>query len=250
MREKKKDVKQDSGNEPPAPASAEPESDTASTPEAAAALASEPGNGTLALEAPAAESVPDDAAKPTSEAGGVERSPADAGAPSVAAPAPALTTEQFDALRARAAKADEYWDRLLRVSADFENFKKRAARERQEAINFANQNLLQRLLPAMDNFDAALAATKNDGDPAVEALKRGVALIQSQLRAVLAEAGLEEIDAMGKPFDPNLHEAVAQQESADQPEGQVLQQLRKGYKLRERLIRPASVVVAKKPAGG
>ena len=70
----------------------------------------------------------------------------------------------------------------------------------------------------------------------------------TQLKNVLTEAGLEEVDAAGKPFDPNLHEAVSQQESAEVPEGQVLQQLRKGYKLRERLIRPAGVVVSKKPS--
>ena len=73
-------------------------------------------------------------------------------------------------------------------------------------------------------------------------------MVYNQLKAALAEAGLEEIDASGRPFDPNLHEALSQQETADVPEGQVLRQLRKGYKLRDRLIRPASVVVAKKPA--
>jgi molecular chaperone GrpE len=75
-----------------------------------------------------------------------------------------------------------------------------------------------------------------------------VTMIHQQLRKVLQEAGLEEVDATGKPFDPNLHEAVSQQETADVPEGQVLQQLRMGYKLRDRLVRPATVVVAKKPA--
>ncbi len=164
------------------------------------------------------------------------------------APEPALAPEQLEALRAKAAKADEYWDRLLRVSADFENFKKRATRERQEAIKFANEGLLVKLLPVLDNFEAALASANNDPNPAAGSFKQGVALIQSQLRAALAEAGVEEIEAASKPFDPNFHEAVSQQESADQPEGHVLQQLRKGYKLRERLLRPATVVVAKKPA--
>ncbi len=73
-------------------------------------------------------------------------------------------------------------------------------------------------------------------------------MIHQQLRGVLTEAGLEEVDAAGKPFDPNWHEAVSQQESADVPDGQVLQQLRRGYKLRDRLIRPATVIVARKPA--
>jgi molecular chaperone GrpE len=76
----------------------------------------------------------------------------------------------------------------------------------------------------------------------------GVNMIYQQLKSVLAEAGLEEIESQGKPFDPNIHEAVSQAESAEVPEGQVMQQLRKGYRLRERLLRPATVIVAKAPA--
>ena len=82
----------------------------------------------------------------------------------------------------------------------------------------------------------------------MESLQAGIAMIQQQLKSILAETGLEEIDARGKPFDPTLHEAVAQTETADAPEGQVVQQIRKGYKLRGRLLRPATVVVARKPA--
>lgn len=160
----------------------------------------------------------------------------------------ALTPEQIAELKTKAAKADEHWDRLLRAAADFENYKKRAARERQEAIKFANESLLARLIPALDNFDMALAAAGNTEGGTIESLKKGIEMVYTQLKAALVEAGLEEIDATGQRFDPNFHEAVSQQESADVPEGHVLQQLRKGYKLRERLIRPASVVVAKKPA--
>ena len=157
------------------------------------------------------------------------------------------TADQIEELKAKAAKADEHWDRLLRTSADLENFKKRAARERQEAIRFANAALLEKLIPALDNFDMALAAANNpEGNP-VESLKTGIAMIHSQLKSALAEAGLEEIDAANQPFDPNLHEAISHEESTDAPEGHVLRQLRKGYKLRDRLIRPASVVVARKP---
>ena len=166
------------------------------------------------------------------------------------APAEApLTPQQIEELKQKAAKADEHWDRLLRTTADLDNFKKRAARERQEAIKFANASLLEKLIPALDNFDMALAAANNAESDSMESLKTGIAMIYNQLKAALAETGLEEIDATNQPFDPNLHEAVSHQDSADAPEGQVLQQLRKGYKLRERLIRPASVVVARKPAG-
>jgi molecular chaperone GrpE len=156
-----------------------------------------------------------------------------------------LTTEQIELLKDQAAKAAEYWDRYLRQTADLDNFKKRAARERQDAVTFANQSLLLKLLPVLDAFEMALAAADK---PAAQSLQAGVALIASQLKSVLAEAGLEEIDAAGKPFDPNLHEALSQQESADTPDGQVLRQLRKGYIFRHRLLRPAGVIVAKRPA--
>jgi len=159
-----------------------------------------------------------------------------------------LSPEQFEELKARATKADEYWDRLLRTTADFDNFKKRAARERQDAMKFANESLMQKLITVLDNFEMAQAASQTGGADSVKSLQEGIAMIYQQLRNVLTESGLEELDASGKPFDPNFHEAVAQQESAEVPEGHVLQQLRKGYKLRERLLRPATVVVAKQPA--
>ena len=160
-----------------------------------------------------------------------------------------LTGEQFEELKQRAAKADENWERLLRTTADFDNYKKRAAREKQDAIKFANESLLQKLLPILDNFDMALAAAQNAPGDAAQSLQTGVNMIAQQLKASLAEAGLEEIDATGLAFDPNLHEAVSQRETSEVPEGQVVQQLRKGYKLRDRLLRPASVIVSKQPAG-
>jgi len=155
---------------------------------------------------------------------------------------------ELDELRAKAAKADEHWDRLLRQAADFENFKKRAARDRQEDIRYANKGLLDKLIPVLDNFEMAMAAANNAQAGSADALKTGVNMIHGQFRAALLEAGLEELDATGKPFDPNWQEAVSHQESAEVPEGQVLQQLRKGYKLRDRLLRPATVIVAKQPA--
>src|SRR6185503_14044563 len=156
--------------------------------------------------------------------------------------------EQLAELKERAAKADEHWNRLLRTTADFENFKKRATREKQDAIKFANETLLQKLIPILDNFDMALSAAQSAQSDAVQSLQTGVNMIHQQFKNVMAEAGLEEVDANGKAFDPNLHEAVSQQETAEVPEGQVVQQLRKGYKLRDKLLRPATVIVAKKPA--
>jgi molecular chaperone GrpE len=159
-----------------------------------------------------------------------------------------VTPAQLAELKERAGRADENWERLLRTTADFENFKKRAAREKQEAIKFANEGLLQKLVPVLEHLDMALAAGQAAQPEAGQSLQAGVSMIGQQLKSVLAEAGLEEVDAVGKPFDPNLHEALSQKETPDVPEGQVVQQLRKGYKFRDRLLRPASVVVAKQPA--
>jgi molecular chaperone GrpE len=169
------------------------------------------------------------------------------------APAP----EQLAELQSHAAKADEFKDNWIRAAADLENFKKRAARERIEAAQFANASLLQKLIPILDNFEMAQTAAQTahvsrhsaataEGDK-LASLQSGIAMIQQQLKNALAETGLEEIDSAGKPFDPTLHEAVSQQETDEVPEGHVVQQLRKGYKLRERLLRPATVIVAKSP---
>ena len=159
-----------------------------------------------------------------------------------------LTPAAIAELKTQAAKAKDHWEALVRTTADFDNFKKRAARERQDAVKFANESLLQKLIPILDTFDMALTAAVNAKEGTAQSLQTGVSMILSQFRNTLTDAGLEEVDAAGKPFDPNFHEAVSQQETADAPEGHVVQQLRKGYKLKERLLRPATVIVAKKPS--
>lgn len=161
---------------------------------------------------------------------------------------PDFSPEAWAALQTKAAKADEHWNALLRTTADFDNFKKRAARERQEATKYATEGLLEKLVPVLDNFEMALMAAQQATNASAESLRTGVNMIHQQLRSVLMDAGLAEVTAEGQPFDPNLHEAVSQQESTEVPEGHVLQQLRKGYRLRERLLRPATVIVAKSPA--
>ena len=182
---------------------------------------------------------------PSAPAAGAEPIP-QAEPPASTPPAP-LTPKELEELKVRAAKADEHWDRLLRTTADFENFRKRAARERHEAVKFANEALIQKLLSVLDHFDMALAAAGDAQADAAHSLHAGISMVHQQLKTTLAEAGLEEVDAQGKLFDPHLHEAVSQQQTADMPEGQVVQQLRKGYRLRGRLLRPAAVVVAKTP---
>lgn len=161
-----------------------------------------------------------------------------------------LTEEQIKELQAKAAKSDEHWDRLLRMSAEFENFKKRAARDRQDAIRYANESVLEKLIPALDNFEMALTAVQTADSSSVDALKTGINMVYQHLKSTLADVGLETLDASQGVFDPNWQEAVSQQDSDSVPEGHVLQQLRKGYRLKDRLLRPAKVVVAKKPAVG
>lgn len=160
-----------------------------------------------------------------------------------AAPSP----EQLEALQAQAAKADENWNHYLRAVADLENYKKRTARERADLIKYASESLIQKLIPILDNFEMAAAAAQNLPLEAAQSLQSGIGMIQQQFKSALTEAGVEEVDAAGKPFDPHLHEAVSQTETADHPEGHVIQQLRKGYKLRDRLLRPATVIVTKTP---
>ncbi len=175
--------------------------------------------------------------------------PGQAGETSAQANAPVdpPVPEEWQAILEQAGKAQEHWNRYVRLNADFDNFKKRAAKDRLDAIKYANEALIEKLLPVLDNFEAALAAGANTEVAAANSLITGVKMIATQLKGVLLEAGLEEIDAVGKPFDPAVHEALSQQPTAEVPEGQVVQQMRKGYRLKDRLVRPAAVVVAAKP---
>lgn len=153
----------------------------------------------------------------------------------------------LEELKKKAALATEHWNSFLRTTADFDNFKKRVARERQDLLKYGADGLMQKLIPVLDNFEAALAAAGNAEGDAAKSLQTGVAMIHQQLRTALADSGLKEIEAAGRPFDPNFHEAVAQEASESLPEGQVVRQLRRGYQLHDRLLRPATVIVAKKP---
>ena len=159
-----------------------------------------------------------------------------------------LSAEEHKALQDQASKSAENWDRLVRLNAEFDNYKKRAARDRQEAIKYANESVLESLIPTLDNFEMAMMAVESATVESIDSLKQGITMVHKQLRDAIKESGMEEIDASGQTFDPAWHEAVSQQETDEVPEGQVIQQLRKGYKLKERLVRAANVIVAKAPA--
>ena len=138
---------------------------------------------------------------------------------------------------------DELNARVLRLTADYDNYRKRAQREKEDVRQLANQGLLEKILPVLDNFEMAITAVK-EADPSI---KDGVQMIYDQLFAVLKDSGMEPIDAMGEAFDPNLHEALSQEETEDAKEGTVVQQVQRGYKLNDRLVRAVRVVVAKAP---
>jgi molecular chaperone GrpE len=143
---------------------------------------------------------------------------------------------------------DRFRDLALRSQADFENFRKRAAREKEDAVKYANASFLDRLIPILDSFELGLnAARAGDEDSPILA---GLDMVARQLNDFLLSSGVEPVNGEGEKFDPNIHEAVAQEESADIPEGFIVRQLRRGYKLRDRLLRPATVVVSKGASAG
>lgn len=146
-----------------------------------------------------------------------------------------------------AGEAARYKDLALRAQADFDNFRKRAAREKEDAMRYANNGLLERLLPILDNFDLGMMAARQTNG--AETIVTGMGMVQRQLEDFLREAGVTTIDAAGAPFDPHLHEALGHEPSAEVPEGHVVRQLRKGYKLKDRLLRPANVFVSNGAAG-
>jgi molecular chaperone GrpE len=151
-------------------------------------------------------------------------------------------SEAEDPMAGLQADLDRFRDLALRSQADFENYKKRCAREKEEAIKYANNSLLQRLVAIIDNFELGLAAAKEQGEQSP--IYSGMVLVQKQLNDLLSENGLQPVEAEGKPFDPNLHEAIAHEPSDEVPEETVLRQVRRGYRIKDRLLRPANVVVS------
>jgi molecular chaperone GrpE len=165
-------------------------------------------------------------------------------------PAPAyvvVSNELYQAALAQAAQAAELKDRLLRAQAEWDNSRKRILREKEEAVRYAGEAFLERLLPVLDNFEMGMQAAKAATDP--KAIAQGLEMVLAQFQQALRDAGVEVIDAVGQPFDPHRHEALGHHESDEHPEGHVLTQMRKGYKLKDRLLRAASVFVAKPSEG-
>jgi len=159
---------------------------------------------------------------------------------------PGMTNEDAAPAADPADEVAKYRDAALRARADLDNYRKRVVREKEDAIRYANASLLESLLPVLDNFELGLMAAKNA--PEAASIVMGLEMVRKQLEDFLREQGVEIVDAAGAEFDPAVHDAVAQEASTDVPEGKVVRQIRRGFKLKDRLLRPASVVVSKGPA--
>lgn len=152
----------------------------------------------------------------------------------------ASQNEELEKLRA---ERDQLYDRLARLQAEFENARRRAAREQQEYREYALAGAFKEILPVLDSFDRALKAPVAD----INEFRAGLDLIDRQFHDVLAKLGVTPIDALGQPFDPRFHEAVQMVDTEDAPDHQVIEELQRGYRMKDRLLRPAMVRVANNP---
>lgn len=190
--------------------------------------------------APAAEP----AAEGSGESGAAQADAASAAREQAPAEEPASETEpgaeaEPDA-GAESGRVAELMDRLIRLQADFENYRRRMQREKEEIAQYGTQRLLINLLPVIDNLERALATPSNPGD---ERLRQGVELTLRSFLEILAKEGVTPIEAVGKPFDPHLHEAVMTHDDPEKEDGIVLEEFRKGYMLGDRVIRASMVKV-------
>lgn len=140
------------------------------------------------------------------------------------------------------AQVDELQNKLLRAQADFDNFRRRARQEKEEFAKYASQKLLEQLIPVFDNFERAVSASKENQD--LDSLSKGIDMIYRQMSQVLEQEGVKPIEAVGQPFNPEYHQAVMQVESEEHDEGIIVEELQKGYMLKEKVIRPSMVKVS------
>ena len=153
--------------------------------------------------------------------------------------------EPKDPLTEALKKAEHWKDIAARNQAELDNYRKRMARDKTDAIKFANSGLLCELLPVIDSFQMGLDAAKLEDSESI--ITKGMEMVQKQLEEFISTQGATEISAIGQPFDPNIHEAISQEAKDDIPEGNIITQIRKGYKLHDRLLRAANVIVSKGP---
>lgn len=157
-----------------------------------------------------------------------------------------ISAKEYQELAESAQQKQEYLDKLLRLHAEFENFKKRSDKDKQQFLKFANEGLIYELIDILDNFERAFASANNMAD--FKSLHQGVEMILKQMHQVLEKNGVKKIECLGKPFNPLEQEAIAHVETDKYPENTVVEEVQKGYLIEDRLIRPAVVKVAKQPA--
>ncbi len=155
-----------------------------------------------------------------------------------------LTRDEIVALKKKAEERDTYLDQLLRTKAEFMNYQKRMVKENESTSQFAVQSLILEFLPELDNFDRALKLADNSKD--FDKFVEGIKLIEEQLFKVLGKYGVEPIETVGKAFDPNLHEAVMEEENNEIPHHTIIDEFQRGFLLKERVIRPSKVKVSKR----
>jgi len=163
-------------------------------------------------------------------------------------------SEELQSLKERyevlAAENDEAKELHLRLQAEFENYRRRGLKERQEALQYGHQNLVKDLLSTVDNLERAVEHSEDSADGDLQGLLQGVALVLRELRGALGKHGVKVIEADGEAFDPNVHEAMSQVPDGSVPPNTVARVLEKGYLLRDRLLRPARVIVSREPDEG
>ncbi|MDP4159530.1 MAG: nucleotide exchange factor GrpE [Bacillota bacterium] len=156
-------------------------------------------------------------------------------------PVEKIMTLEAELVQAKA-KADENYDHLQRLQAEFDNYRKRTIKEKTEIIKYASERLVGELLPVLDNFERATSAAQVNSD--FSSFSQGVEMILRQLQTALGKEGLKAMEVVGQPFDPNLHDAVLRVESDEHPENTVVEELQKGYYLKDKVLRPSMVKVS------
>ena len=155
-----------------------------------------------------------------------------------------LPRQEYDALKAKADERDSYYDQYVRAHAEFENIKKRLEKDKADFVKYANEGLLIEFLPIIDNLEMAEKHIAEAKD--FKAVQEGVDMIQLQIQKFLKDIGLERVKTVGEKFDPHMHEAIETEDSKDKEDGLIVAELKPGYRLNGRLLRPAMVKIVKK----
>ena len=160
------------------------------------------------------------------------------------APKIEISEKELGELRKKSDERDEYYNKWLKVHAEYENTRKRLEKEKSDRVRFANESIISKLFPIVDNFDRALSSVRHTKESG--AVLEGIKLVQKEMHNLFRDHGVEEIKSINEKFNPHLHEAIATVETEEHPEDTVVEEIQRGYTLKGRLLRPAIVKVSKK----